>query len=210
MELKKYKVCPSCGEHNRPTSLECRKCETDLTGVRMVDSEMEQRELEKESDKVQSEDITNDAQLVRVCEECGTENPPQARKCKHCGEEISDILPKPASKKEDITYSYELKSVDGVFSTRIEKAVSVIGREADLKEYLGTKLYVSRQHAELTVVAGKVFIKNLSGTNKTFVNNEEVSNDEPYVLVNGDEIGLGGKMIADNRQDNAAYFLFQG
>ena len=44
MELEKYKVCPSCGEHNRPTSLECRKCETDLTGVRVVDSETEQRE----------------------------------------------------------------------------------------------------------------------------------------------------------------------
>ena len=67
MELKKYKVCPSCGEHNRPTSLECRKCETDLTGVRVVDSEMEQRELEKGSDKAQSSDATYDAQLVRVC-----------------------------------------------------------------------------------------------------------------------------------------------
>lgn len=210
MELKKYKVCPSCGEHNRPTSLECRKCETDLTGVRVVDSEMEQRELEKGSDKAQSSDATNGAQLVRVCEECGTENPPQARKCKQCGEEISDILPKTALKKEDTTHSYELKSVDGVFSIKVDKAVSVIGREADLKEYLGTKLYVSRQHAELTVVAGKVFIKNLSGTNKTFVNNEEISNDEPHALVNGDEIGLGGKVIADSRQDNAAYFLFQG
>lgn len=210
MELKKYKVCPSCGEHNRPTSLECRKCETDLTGVRVVDSEMEQREIEKENEKAQSTDVANDTQLVRVCEECGTENPPQARKCKQCGEEISDILPRPSLKKETITYSYELKSVDGVFSTKIDKAVSVIGREADLKEYLGTKLYVSRQHAELTIVAGKVFIKNLSSTNKTFVNNEEISNDEPHALINGDEIGLGGKVIADNRQDNAAYFLFQG
>ena len=210
MELKKYKVCPSCGERNRPTSLECRKCETDLTGVRVVDSEMEQREFEKENDNLQSADGENDVQLVRVCEECGTENPPQARKCKHCGEEISDILPRPALTKEEIPYSYELKSVDGLFSTRIDKNVSVVGREADLKEYLGTKPYVSRQHAELTVVAGKVFIKNLSGTNKTFVNNEEISNDEPHALVNGDEIGLGGKVIMDNRQDNAAYFLFQG
>ena len=46
MELKKYKVCPSCGEHNRPTSLECRICVTDLTGVRVVDSDIEQREAE--------------------------------------------------------------------------------------------------------------------------------------------------------------------
>ncbi|MDO4338005.1 MAG: FHA domain-containing protein [Eubacteriales bacterium] len=212
MELKKYKVCPSCGEHNKPTSLECRKCETDLTGVRVVDSEIEQRKLEKENagGKPTDSDAGNDIQLVRVCEECGAENAPQARKCKQCGEEISDILPTPVLKREEPIFSFELKSVDGIFSTKIYKTLSIIGREADLKEYLGTKAYVSRQHAELTVVAGKVFIKNLSGTNKTFVNNEEISNDEPHVLANGDEIGLGGKVIADERQDNAAYFLFQG
>ncbi len=210
MKLKKYKVCPSCGEHNRPTSLECRKCEIDLTGIRVVDSEVEQRELEKASVNLKSTDAINKTQLVRICEECGTENPPQARKCKQCGEEISDILPVPVSKKEDIPFFYELKSVDGLFSIKIDKTVSIVGREADLKEYLNTKLYVSRQHAELTVVAGKVFIKNLSSTNKTFVNNEEISNDEPHTLINGDEIGLGGKVIEDNRQDNAAYFLFQG
>mgnify|MGYP000431813258 CR=1 FL=1 len=38
MALKKYKVCPACGEHNAPNLLECRKCETDLTGIEIVDA----------------------------------------------------------------------------------------------------------------------------------------------------------------------------
>ena len=70
-------------------------------------------------------------------------------------------------------------------------------------------MYVSRQHAEFTIVEGKVFVKNLSSTNKTFVNNMEISNDKPTALNFGDEIGLGGKVVSDTRQDNAAYFVVQ-
>ena len=41
MELTKYKICPECGKHNPPNLLECRYCESDLTGVKVVDSETE-------------------------------------------------------------------------------------------------------------------------------------------------------------------------
>ena len=211
MELKKYKVCPSCGEHNRPTSLECRKCETDLTGVRVVDSEIEQREAEKvatENTGTTGADVPA-GPLVRVCEECGAENAPQARKCKQCGEDISDILPTPSAGGSEKPFAYKLTTIDGEYSAIIDKPVSIVGREADLKDYLGSKMYVSRQHAEFTIVAGKVFVKNLSSTNKTFVNNMEISNDEPTALNFGDEIGLGGKVVSDTRQDNAAYFVVQ-
>lgn len=211
MELKKYKVCPSCGEHNRPTSLECRKCETDLTGVRVVDSETEQREAEKAaSDNTGTTDVdATTGPLVRVCEECGAENAPQARKCKQCGEDISDILPTPSTGIREKPFAYKLTSIDGEYSVVMDKTVSIVGREADLQDYLGNKMYVSRQHAEFTIVAGKVFVKNLSSTNKTFVNNKEVHNDEPTALNFGDEIGLGGKVVSDTRQDNAAYFVVQ-
>lgn len=211
MELKKYKVCPSCGEHNKPIFLECRSCGTDLTGIRVVDSEIEQRELQKEQiDAVTSTPKADAIRLVRVCEECGTENAPQARKCEQCGEEISDILPVPSTKCIEKAFTYCLTSVDGTFTITIDRQILIVGREAELNEYLGSKAYVSRNHAELTVIAGKVFIKNLSSTNKTFVNNEEIANDEPHALVDGDEIGLGGKVIAGERQDNAAYFIFKG
>ena len=91
----------------------------------------------------------------------------------------------------------------------IDKPLIFLGREAELKDYLKNKLFVSRHHAELTVIGNKVFIKNLSKTNKTFINNEEILSDTPVELHEGDEIGLGGKIVAGNRQEQAAYFIFR-
>jgi len=202
MELKKYKVCPSCQFHNPPNKMECKKCETDLTGVRVVDEAIEELEKKKEIEQppVAGEQQTS---MARVCE-CGEKNPPQARKCKACGEDISDILPTPAATAK--TKGYRLASIDGQISVSISESVFVVGREAELSTYLASKMYVSRQHCRFTVSAEKVYISNLSKTNKTFINNEEIHNDEPFLLNDGDEIALGGKVINGNRQDQAAYF----
>ena len=105
--------------------------------------------------------------------------------------------------------SYELRSADGMFSMVIDEPQIVIGRDAALKEYLAEKVYVSRRHARLTIDGDKVLIENLSGTNRTFVNNAEISGEAPTVLTDGDEIGLGGKVVGDSRQDKAAYFVFK-
>lgn len=204
MELTKYKVCPECGKHNSPNLLECRYCEADLTSVKVVDSVAE--EVVSNTANIGSTPV--ETELVRICE-CGAHNAPQARKCNVCGEDISDIIPVQVEKKARSPFSYELKSYDGAFSITIDKPLVVIGRESELKEYLQTKVYVSRQHARLTVVADKVFVENLSQTNKTFVNNEEIPDGTPTAIQNGDEIGLGGKVIDGSRQDKAAYFIFQ-
>lgn len=204
MELTKYKVCPECGKQNSPNLLECRYCEADLTSVKVVDSTVE---AEVSTPANFGSELVG-TELVRICE-CGAHNAPQARKCKVCGEDISDIIPIQAEKKEKNGFSYELKSYDGAFSVTIGKPLIVIGRESELKEYLQAKAYVSRQHARLTVVADKVFIENLSRTNKTFLNNEEIFDGMPTAIQDGDEIGLGGKVIDGRRQDNAAYFVFQ-
>ena len=68
---------------------------------------------------------------------------------------------------------------------------------------------MSRQHVKMITVADKVFVENLSRTNKTYLNNEEIHDGTPTALKNGDEIGLGGKVIDGKRQDNAAYLIFQ-
>lgn len=204
MELTKYKVCPECGKHNPPSLLECRYCELDLTGVRVVDSETEQKEAAME----QQSGSAAETQLVRICE-CGAENAPQARKCAVCGEDISDIIPSQKQNPVLTDLSYELRSVDGSFSVMIDKSVLIIGREAELKDYLADKVYVSRQHAKLTIVAGKLFIENLSATNKTYLNNKEILDEVSSALSSGDEIGLGGKVIDGRRQEEAAYFILQ-
>ena len=206
MALEKYKICPACGEHNPPSLLECRKCESDLTGIKVMDSAMEQKEAETQQAPV-SAASNGTPVLKRVCE-CGAHNPPQARKCQECGEDISDIIPTTVM-EEAPAFSYELKAVEDDYSVVIDQPVSIIGREAELKDYLGSKMYVSRQHAKLTVVAGKVFIENLSNTNRTFINNVVISGTEPAALSDGDEIGLGGMEVNGERQKDAAYFLYK-
>lgn len=202
MALEKYKVCPACGEHNAPRLLECRKCETDLTGIKVVDAASEQKAV-----KVEKEEPVSKA-LYRVCD-CGENNPPQARVCRACGEDISDILPTMQEAKVEQSFQYRLEAIGSDFTATFEAPVVVIGREAEMSDYLGNKMFVSRQHAKLTIAAGKVFIENLSKTNKTFVNNELVSEDKPVSLTNGDELGLGGKVIAGDRQERAGYFIFR-
>ena len=206
MILEKYKICPSCGEHNSPGLLECRKCETDLTGIKVMDARLEQQEKKTREAVGQPESGNAKPVVVRVCE-CGAHNPPQARKCRECGEDISDIIPTTVMQEEQ-AFSYELTAIGDDYTVMLDQPVCVIGRESELKDYLGSKMYVSRQHAKLTIVAGKVLIENLSNTNKTFINNKVISNSEPTSLADGDEIGLGGMEIGGQRQDQAAYFLF--
>ena len=206
MALEKYKICPACGEHNAPNLLECRKCETDLTGVKVMDSAMEAQAEEEKKKAAETPSGGGIPVLVRICD-CGAHNPPQARKCRECGEDISDIIPSTVMQEQK--FSYELKAIGDDYSVIIDQEVCVIGRESELKDYLGRKMYVSRQHAKLTIVAGRVLIENLSQTNRTFINNVAVSGTEPTPLTDGDEIGLGGMEINGERQSQAAYFLFQ-
>lgn len=48
MELTKYKACPECGKHNSPNLLECRYCEADLTGVKVVDNAAEEADSKRQ------------------------------------------------------------------------------------------------------------------------------------------------------------------
>ena len=164
--MNKYKICPSCGTHNPPTVFECIECETDLTAVRAVD---------EDSEKIQTEKIekTTGGKMVRICD-CGARNLPSARKCSVCGEDISDILPAPSDEEN---LRYVLTSADGEYAFEITDAAVVIGRENAMREYLSPKIYVSRNHAELTISDGRLMIKNLSKANGTYVNNNKLGDD---------------------------------
>ena len=163
MELKKYKVCPSCGEHNRPTSLECRKCETDLTGVRVVDSEIEQREAEKvatENTGTTGADVPA-GPLVRVCEECGAENAPQARKCKQCGEDISDILRYNPSKVSTVA---DIVVQDFEEAAKLEKMVIAIlnSKSSECRNSTMHFQYLEYENkVRITLWGDLVFVRNV-------------------------------------------------
>lgn len=202
--MKKYKVCPVCGLHNNPLMLECNDCETDLQNVPVVDEEMER--IAEQQNNVDPAEPSSSAPMVRVCD-CGAKNSVQARRCTACGEDISMIVPTPDC--VSAVQRYMLSSLDGAFAYEINEGSTIVGRENQMREYLSSKPYVSRKHAELEldVAAGVLKIKNCNTTNYTFVNNTMLSGDSSVELKDGDEIGFGGNEQNGSRQPEAAYFL---
>ena len=199
--MEKYKICPACGKHNTSTMLECLFCETDLTGVRILDQETE----EMLNQPVEPAVDEHPGDMVRVCEECGAINRVSDRKCTGCGEDISDIVPTPRAGEEQSVHCI-LSSIDGTYAFELTENETTIGRESAMKEYLRSKMFVSRIHAKIIKDNNTLSITNLSSTNYTFVNNERLSGDK-HPLQDGDEIGLGGCVLNGERQENAAFFV---
>ena len=103
-----------------------------------------------------------------------------------------------------------MRAVEDDFIYTVDKPITVIGRKATLSEYLHDKTYVSREHIKIIIADGKALVENLSKTNYTFVNDSQIEDGVQVVLQEGDEIGLGGKLINDARQKKAAYFIVEG
>ena len=198
--MEKFKVCPVCGMRNKPNMIECLGCETDLTSVKATDEEAENAKNHSQEIEVSQ----SQAEYVRVCD-CGCVNSATAKKCADCGEDISDIAPTMSMQRNECTFV--MASLDGTFVFEIKEGEALIGREHEMKEYLMSKPYVSRQHAKLIKEADKIFIENLSGTNFTFVNNKRIV--ERTELKLNDEIGLGGNEVTGKRQDEAAYLVLR-
>ena len=208
--MERYKICPSCGEKNSPALFECQKCEADLSRVRVTSDEDEQIKKEQAAPKPEkAEQVAVPAdKAVRVCE-CGEKNPPNARKCQKCGEDISDILPTEDTGTEVREACNELpilQSCDGKFAYELKVGDVVVGREATMSSYLSAKAFVSRKQCRISYNGKAVHIENLSKTNFTYVNNEKISGK--VRLFDGDEIEFGG-LSNNGYQSNAAYFVLR-
>lgn len=157
--MAQCKICPNCGEINATGAWSCKKCDMDLSSV-CISNDSITVEYPNPPEEQQQEERRE--QQHKTCSECGGRNSSQARKCQHCGADISDIIPSSAEAH------YEFKSLDGDYSFQIPYGCSVIGREHEMREYLAAKPFVSRIHAKLIVEDGKLFIENQSSTNYAF------------------------------------------
>ncbi len=202
--MDKFKICPVCHAKNSPAVLECIECGNDLLGVRIVDAAYfeEQKKTESEMNST----LLQTSNLVKVCD-CGADNELPARKCSACGEDISDIIPTPRKNTAEST-NLQLISFDEAVKLELTcPSEHILGRENELAEYLSAKSFVSRRHAKLTVTPEGVFIENLSKANGTYINNEKLDDGAAYKLCVHDEIGLGGFINRNGRQELAAYFI---
>lgn len=215
--MASHKKCPNCGKINNPSALTCEECDVDLSSVPVTNDPIavgcpkteeqrhdDQQHEDQQQGVQQQEQLNNTITIHKTCPRCNEQNPPQARKCQHCGEDISDII---ATAGDDLVEThYELRSLDGEYSFQIPCGCSMVGREHEMREYLATKPFVSRIHAKLIVEDGKLFIENLSSTNYTFVNNIKIPSGRT-LLKTDDEVSLGGITVNGIRQPEAAYFV---
>lgn len=200
--MKKYKLCPDCGFHNNPLAIECEECGEDLSSVRILDEQTEEQLAGQAAPASQLP--VKKIKMVRICEECGTKNEPQARKCMSCGEDISMVIPVLDDEQEKV---FSLASIDGEYTFHIPRTDGpvVIGRENEMQDHLKNCLFVSRRHAELFFEDGKLKIRSFeTATNGTHVNGVQINPGEAVPLNGGDVIGLGGNDAAVQKE--AAYF----
>ena len=90
--------------------------------------------------------------------------------------------------------SVELRILSGARAgrrERLEKQVVTIGRhpQCDLRFDANEDLDVSARHAELRIVGGRIFLRDLGSTNGTFVNGVRVEGEKE--LLDGDELSFG-------------------
>lgn len=98
-----------------------------------------------------------------------------------------------------------LRSFDNKITFKIDRDNISLGREHELKDYLTSKIFVSRRHCSFTLEDGELFVEDLNSANGTYINNQKISRKTK--LSKGDGVGLGGVVFNGSRQDNAAYFL---
>ena len=206
--MTRFKICPDCGAKNPPDVSDCVECDCDLMSVPATD---EKQEAAKKASENKPEVKGN---LVRICSECGKENPPNARKCSNCGEDISDVECTNSNTSMTNTVpvtqlapktEFVLRSLDDRITFKIDRDNITFGREHELKDYLAAKTFVSRRHCKFMPENGELFVEDLNSSNGTYVNNQKIF--QKTKLAKGDEIGLGGAVFNGSRQDKAAYFL---
>ena len=211
--MDKYKICPSCGHENSPNNVECLECGTDLMSVPVIDADKvakddipaqnEQTAHATDTESASNTQTTDQTQYIKLCT-CGAVNPPNARECSACGEDISLIMP--TLRAETVDAHYTLEEIGGSYTFRIPCGCIVVGREHAMRECLAGKHFVSRIHAKLIVEDGSLYIENLSSTNYTFVNNIKIPSGRSRREV-GDELAFGGISVNGVRQTEAAYFV---
>lgn len=218
MSAKMMKICPSCKAENDASAIECKICGMDLVSVSPRNTTAGNAPKSPVRPSSSGSNTAPGQRMIKLCPECRNVNSPQAQKCGICGESLIGVLPsvpnaglrnQPSAGKQAPVW--KLISVNGAYQYAFpaDKNTFMIGREAEMADFLSNHLYVSRQQAELTVTGKEVSIRNVSRSNPTFVNNEALEHDAIRKLNENDEIGLGGKVIDGKRQPQAAYFILK-
>ncbi|MGQ9889006.1 MAG: FHA domain-containing protein [Aggregatilineales bacterium] len=206
------RVCPTCGHRNRPGTLLCENCGTNLTtGQQAAVGTRDLREAEA-ADKPAADRPSSGKLLTD-----------QLDGDKPAADKQSENAPaSPAASRLDSAEAQAICTAGtGVFEEhmmlRIEieggatpillkpKALDIIlGRrdpttgatpDVDLTPYAGYRMGVSRKHASLKLAENQLNLWDLGSSNGTFLNGTRLSPHRPYPVRDGDEIRLGQMIL---------------
>ncbi|HLY29031.1 MAG TPA: FHA domain-containing protein [Aggregatilineales bacterium] len=161
---------------------------------------------------------TYDAEDVEICANCGRPNPKSDTYCYGCGHILISSVPPSTANLKDLDAETRYGTAQfGRFSVlilRVRGGASpievnpenevVIGRternsptipDIDLAQYNAMELGVSRQHARLKRDDNTIALSDLSSTNGTFINGQQLHPHDVRVLHDGDEVRLGKMVI---------------
>ncbi len=168
--------------------------------------------------KAESPAIEREAEETEICPNCGRPNQKSDSYCYGCGHILISAVPASTAHLTDLDAQTRFGTAQfGRFSVLVLRVRGganpieldpedelIIGRsernnpvipDVDLAPYNAIELGVSRQHAKLKRDDNTIAISDLSSTNGTFVNGQQLHPHDVRVLHDGDEIRLGKLVI---------------
>ena len=164
---------------------------------------------------------------AKICPKCGRANRVVAKQCVACHENLKFLIEKTLVDKSQLQGSSgapapesapapksvnkviaSLNAPDGRCILKIDTLhpITVIGREHAMADYLASRDYTSRFHAEIHVMGDRLALAD-KGRNGTYINNVRMSPGSTEVLKDGDKVSMGDRWPDDWTKSQAGCFI---
>lgn len=178
-------ICPSCGHRNRPGTLMCDNCGTNLVGGSKTS--IGTRNLVSAQSAIEANDAVLDQAQIKAIESAG-------------GTVFT----------EDMVLRIEIEG--GATPMLVyPKQEIILGRrdpntgtlpDVDMTAYSGYRMGVSRTHASIRLQEKQLNLSDRGSSNGTFLNGTRLVAHRPYPVKDGDEIRLGQMVLKIYFQSN--------
>jgi hypothetical protein len=197
------RVCPTCAHRNRPGTLLCDNCGTNLTtGQQAALGTRDLRDPESvekpATGKLPGDKPATDKQTVGAVA-------PASPVSRLDSAEVRAIRTAGTGVFEDaMVLRIEIEGGAAPITLKPEAKDMILGRrdpttgatpEVDLTPYAGYRMGVSRNHASLKLTDNQLNLWDLGSSNGTFLNGSRLSPHRPYPVRDGDEIRLGQMIL---------------
>ena len=207
------KICPACNTICPADALECSNAQCGYPLFQVSAVETDDPPLQQPHKPAGTEEPMHPPQsriqYGRLCNTCNEVRPISMFTCDVCG---SDLSSAPIMSNTDLLSAqtaWELCTPDGRTLLIIrEGEEKLIGWEHELASYLDTHfIFVSRDHAYLSVHQGIAYIKDNHSKNGVQVGLLTIPPDQPYELQDSNEISLGD--TKHTHDERAAHFFIR-